>query len=87
MKIQIKYTINDVKTFTEYINSIKAHPDNYNRDDHRTEMQIFLWDIDIETEENRYVFTGFDDYPDYWDEMWQVLLDVSDAESLEDFGF
>lgn len=86
-EIDEKFAINDVETLADYINSIKAHPDNYNRDDRSSEMQIILWTIDIETEDNRYVFTGFDDYPDYWDEMWQVLLDVSDAESLEDFGF
>ena len=86
-EIDEKFAINDVETLKEYINSIKAHTDNYNRDDRSPEMQIVLWSIYFETEENTYSFTGFDDYPDYWDELWQVLLETSEAESLEDFGF
>ena len=86
-EVEEKYMINDTETLKEYINSIKAKADNYNREDDREELQIILWDIYFETEKNKYSYTGFDDYPDYWDELWQVLLDVSDAESLEDFGF
>ena len=86
-EVDKQYLVNDVETLKTYINSMKKHPDNYNRDDEREQIQVVLWNINIETNENKYWFTGFDDYPDYWDKLWQVLLETSEAESLEDFGF
>lgn len=86
-EVDKQYLVNDVKTLKTYINSMKKHLDNYNRDDEREQIQVVLWNINIETNENKYWFTGFDDYPDYWDKLWQVLLETSEAESLEAFGF
>ena len=86
-EVDKQYLVNDVETLKTYINSMKKHPDNYNRDDEREQIQVVLWNVNIETNENKYWFTGFDDYPDYWDKLWQVLLETSEAESLEDFGF
>lgn len=86
-KIEYKYNIIDVEALTDYINSIKTKSDKHNNRVYSESAQTFLWSIYFETKENKYSFAGFDDYPDYWDELWQVLLEVSDAESLEDFGF
>ncbi len=85
--VEEKYTINDVERLKDYIYSIKTQNAKCNKNDNGEDDQLYLWNIYIETEKNSYFYTGFDDYPDYWDELWQVLLDVSDAESLEDFGF
>lgn len=86
-KVDYKYKITDVETLTAYINSIKTKADKRNVRAYSEGLQTILWSIYFETEENEYSFSGADDYPGYWEEMWQVLLDVSDAESLEDFGF
>ncbi len=85
--VEIQYTIKDVETLKDYLNGIKVQNDKNYTNNINEDEQIYLWNIFLKTEENKYFYTGFDDYPDYWDELWQVLLDVSDAESLADFGF
>ena len=86
-KIDRHYKVNDLEILTDYINTIKSKSDKQNIKNVSGDDEVILWSIYFETDENAYSFTGFDDYPDYWDELWQVLLVVSDAESLEDFGF
>ena len=85
--IKHQYIVNDVETLNNYINSIKSKSDKSNKRVFSEDMQAFLWSIYFETEDKGYSYAGFDDYPDYWEELWQVLLEVSEAESLEDFGF
>ena len=84
---KISYTINDVEQLQNFLREMVAHSDNYNREDHRSEAQFILWDFDIETDKDKYASTGFDDYPGYWNELWEVLIDSTDAETLDDFGF
>ena len=86
-KIDRHYKVNDLEILTDYINTIKSKSDKQNIKNVSGDDEVILWSIYFETDENAYSFIGFDDYPDYWDELWQVLLDVSDAESLADFGF
>ena len=85
-KIDYKYNVIDVEILKDYIKSINTNVDERNKNSSES-PQAFLWSIYFETNEKEYSYTGFDDYPDYWDELWQVLLETSEAESLEDFGF
>lgn len=84
---KISYIINDVERLQDFLKEMVSHYDNYNREDHRSEAQLILWDFDIETDKDKYASTGFDDYPGYWNELWDVLIDSTDAETLDDFGF
>ena len=58
--------------------------DNRGMNDKLDEKQI-LWSIRVTTNLDRYGFSGYDEYPDYWDELWELIVSVSDAEDISEF--
>ena len=78
------HNIDDIKNFIMK-NIFDYEPkDNRGMNDKLDEKQI-LWSIRVTTNLDRYGFSGYDEYPDYWDELWELIVSVSDAEDVSEF--
>lgn len=65
----------------------KENDDRENNDGKSYDEQKILWSISVRTDKNRYNFSDFDNYPTYWDELWEMFIETTEAENLSDFGF
>ena len=82
------YTVTDKSKLMEYLRELVSHPDNQTEKSYKeSPPKQLVWSFDVETDTSSYRKTCFDDYPDYWDELFEVLIETTEAESLEDFGF
>ena len=78
------HNIDDIRNFIMK-NIFDYEPkDNRGMNDKLDEKQI-LWSIRVTTNLDRYGFSGYDEYPDYWDELWELIVSVSDAEDVSEF--
>lgn len=78
------HNIDDIKNFIMK-NIFDYEPkDNRGMNDKSDEKQI-LWSIRVTTNLDRYGFSGYDEYPDYWDELWKIIVSASDAEDISEF--
>lgn len=85
---KIPYKINDMDKLTDYLRELVSHPDNQDKKSYmESPPQKVIWSFEVKTDANSYKKIGFDDYPGYWNELWEILIDSTDAETLEDFGF
>ena len=87
-EVAVSIAINDVDLITDFIKSNISEEENKKKrgNGSEDERQI-LWRISILTEDNRYSFSDFDEYPAYWEDLWTMLVEATAAESISDFGF
>ena len=84
---QFSYVVNNEEVLVEYLRETFSYSDYRKRSINSEGLVRFIWFVDIETDKARYGDSGYGDYPAYWDELFQVLIETTEAESLEDFGF
>ena len=78
------HNIDDIKNFI-LKNIFDYEPkDNRSINDKSDEKQI-LWSISVITNLDGYGFSDYDEYPDYWDELWELIVSASDAEDISEF--
>lgn len=65
----------------------KENADRENNDGKNYDEQKILWSINVTTDKESYHFSDFSNYPPYWDELWKILIETTDAEDVGDFGF
>ena len=46
-----------------------------------------IWSIKVETENEKYKNSSTYEYPAYWDGLWDILIETTEAKDLTDFGF
>ena len=83
------FKISDVDRIVSFIkeNILKSDSmkENY-IEQGQSEEQLILWDLDVNTNIKTYNYEGFEKFPTYWDQLWDVLVSVSDAKDKTDFG-
>lgn len=85
---QNNYTVTDKSKLMDYLRELVSHPDNQTEKSYKEsppEQQV--WSFDVETDSNSYRKTGFENYPGYWEEIFNILIETTEAENLNDFGF
>ena len=81
-----QYKIYDVDAIKNFIlKNIFDHEPKDNRSINGKSDEKNLWSIRVTTNLDRYGFSGYDVYPDYWDELWELIVSVSDAEDVSEF--
>ena len=50
-----------------------------------SEEQKVLWRIRLLTEGDSCNYSGFDGYPEYWEELWGLIVNGTDAEDISEF--
>lgn len=82
------YKIYDIDAIEKFLKDIPSKTvDNAEEHKNDSEEQLELWSIRIRTNEKVYNFSGYVEYPTYWEELWNVLVEATEAESIADFGF
>lgn len=82
------YTVTDKSKLMDYLRELVSHTDNQTEKSYKeSPPKQLIWSFDVDTDTNSYNKTGFDDYPGYWEEIFDVLIETTDAETLKDFGF
>lgn len=44
-----------------------------------------IWNISVITNFDGYGFSYFDEYPDYYDALWKIIVSASNAEDIQEF--
>lgn len=78
------HNIDDIKNFI-LKNIFDYEPKDNRSINDKSEEKQNLWSIRVTTNLDRYGFSGYDEYPDYWDELWELIVSVSDAEDISEF--
>ena len=82
------YTVTDKSKLMEYLRELVSHPDNQAKNSYKeSPPKQLIWSFDVDTDTNSYNKTGFDEYPGYWEEIFDVLIETTDAKTRKDFGF
>ena len=82
------FTVTDKSELLEYLRELVSHPDNQTEKSYKeSPPKQLIWSFDVDTDTNSYNKTGFDDYPGYWKEIFEVLIETTEAETIKDFGF
>ena len=84
---QISFAVNNEEKLLDYLRETFSYSDYHKKSMNSEGERQFIWFVDIETDKAVYRDSGYGDYPSYWDELFQVLIETTEAESLEDFGF
>ena len=82
-----QYKIHNIDEINNFImkNIFDYEPRNNRSINDKSEEKKKLWSIRVITNLDRYGFSGYDEYPDYWDELWEVIVNASDAEDISEF--
>ena len=82
-----QYKIYDVDAIKNFIlkNIFDYEPQNNRSVNDKSDEKKILWSIRVTTNLDRYGFSAFDEYPDYWDELWKIIVSASDAEDISGF--
>lgn len=85
---KISYVINDESRVSGFFKEIvRTSSNNRSNSNNSNGEQMLLWNIKIESDADKYIYLGSNEVPDYWDELFEVLIETTEAETLEDFGF
>ena len=84
---EIPYAVNNEEDLLDFLRETFSQSYNHKKDKKYLEEQRVIWSIKFKTDKDKYSFTGYDDYPTYWDELFEVLIETTEAETLDDFGF
>lgn len=82
-----QYKIHNIDEIKNFIlkNIFDYEPKDNRSINDKSEEKQNLWSIRVTTNLDRYGFSGYDEYPDYWDELWELIVSVSDAEDISEF--
>ena len=82
-----QYKIHNIDEIKNFIlkNIFDYEPKDNRSINDKSEEKQNLWRIRVTTNLDRYGFSGYDEYPDYWDELWELIVSVSDAEDVSEF--
>ena len=82
-----QYKIHNIDEIKNFIlkNIFDYEPKDNRSIDDKSEEKQNLWSIRVTTNLDRYGFSGYDEYPDYWDELWELIVSASDAEDISEF--
>ena len=82
-----KFDVEDIVNLKAYLDKIKNDPEIFNDEtDKSISAKDVLWDLTIQSEITAYHAGGVSDYPKIWEELFETLIDCSDAEKIQDFG-
>ena len=81
-----KYDVTDVVNLKAYIDKLKNDPELFKYEDTSGKAEEILWHVQIDTIGKSYSTGDKSEYPAFWDEIWDMLIEYSDAEDKTDFG-
>ena len=84
---QFSYAVNNEEELLDFLRGTFSSAYRLEKSINSEDVKRFIWFVDFETDKARYGDSGYGDYPSYWDELFEVLIETTEAESLEDFGF
>lgn len=76
--------IDEIKDFVEKNILEKRKNVEGGKSDNSDEKKV-LWRIRILTEEDSCNYSGFDEYPEYWQMLWELIVNGSSAENISEF--
>ena len=76
--------IDEIKDFVKN-NILVSIKKGENRKGNNSDEQKVLWRIRVLTEEDSCNYSGFDEYPEYWEELWELIVSGSGAEDISEF--
>ena len=83
------FKVNDVDMIVDFFeanlssnNEIKESLNN----GENSEEQLVIWQICVRTNSDRTNFEGFENFPDYWEQLWDVVVSATDANDITEFG-
>lgn len=82
-----QYKIHNIDEIKNFIlkNIFDYEPKDNRSINDKSEEKQNLWSIRVTTNLDRYGFSGYDEYPDYWEELWELIVSASDAEDISEF--
>lgn len=83
-----EFNISNVDIIKDYIkkNILVNQPVNKGGNGSNSDKQKSLWIITVTTENGRYNYSDFNKYPNYWEELWELIVSESDAEDVSEFA-
>ena len=85
-EIESQFKISNIDKITDFVmKNILVNKKKDNSVKYGSDEQLSLWDITVLTENNIYSYCDLDKYPDYWDELWELIVNASDAEDISEF--
>lgn len=84
---QFSYAVNNEEELLDFLRGTFSSAYRLEKSVVSEDQKRYIWFADFETDKASYGDSGYGDYPAYWDELFQVLIETTEAESLEDFGF
>lgn len=82
-----EFYISDRSNLDAYIDKLRNDPELFKFDYKLGDTKSNIWYLQIDTPKRSYCNGGMKVYPEFWDEFWDVLIDTTEAESKQDFGF
>lgn len=82
-----EYAIYDRVNLDAFIDKLVNDPEFFRFDYKLGDTDGNLWYIQIDTKERSYCNGGMKTHPAFWNEIWNVFIDTTEAEIVYDFGF
>ena len=82
-----EYAIYDRVNLDAFIDKLVNDPEFFRFDYNLGDTDSNLWYIQIDTKERSYCNGGMKTHPAFWNEIWEVFVDTTEAEIVYDFGF
>ena len=82
-----QYKFDDIDAVKDFVkNKVCASvKKGENGKSNNSDKQQALWVITVITENDIYNYSDYDEYPDYWDELWELIISVSGAKDISEF--
>lgn len=82
-----EYDVTDAVNLKAYIDKLKNDPELFRYEDTSGAASELLWHVQIDTVGNIYSVGGMKEYPAFWDEFWNMLVEWTEVEDNKAFGF
>lgn len=82
-----EYDVTDAINLKAYIDKLKNDPELFRYEDTSGAASELLWHVQIDTVGNIYSVGGMKEYPAFWDEFWNMLVEWTEVEDNKAFGF
>ena len=87
-EIEKEFTVQNIDEIKDFVkeNILVSKKTGESRKSNNSDMQKVLWRIRVLTENDSYNYSDNNEYPEYWEELWEVIVSECDAEDVNEFA-